>query len=80
MRFLAPYVWPVGTKHFTNAQGTREPIQGFAVGTPSVSGQLRSERSGQGTGRVYTLVYSGQDVAGNSATCSTAVTVPHDRR
>lgn len=66
----------------TSSEGdtTAADIQGFAVGTPSLSGQLRAERSGNGAGRVYTLVYRGQDLAGNSATCSTAVTVPHDQR
>lgn len=55
-------------------------FRGFAVGTPSLSGQLLAERLGDGIGRVYTLVYGGQDLAGNSATCSTTVVVPHDQR
>jgi hypothetical protein len=54
-------------------------IQGFLTGTPSVSGQLRAQRLGSGTGRVYTLTYSGTDRAGNSAPCMTTVSVPHDR-
>jgi hypothetical protein len=55
-------------------------IQGFAPGTPSLTGQLRAERSGAGSGRVYTLLYRGQDAAGNSATCTASVTVPHDQQ
>ncbi len=55
-------------------------IQGFAFGTPATSGQLRAERSGTGTGRVYTLTYKGMDRAGNSATCAATVMVPHDQR
>ena len=55
-------------------------IQGFVVGAPSLSGHLLAERLGDGTGRVYTLIYSGRDLAGNSATCTTTVLVPHDRR
>ena len=53
-------------------------IQGFVVGTSDVSGQLRAERSGLGNGRVYTLTFTGFDVAGNSAQCSIRVSVPHD--
>jgi hypothetical protein len=55
-------------------------IQGFVVGTPATTGELRSERLGTGNGRVYTLTYKGMDVAGNAALCSTTVTVPHDQR
>jgi hypothetical protein len=54
-------------------------IQGFVQGTPSVAGQLRAQRLGSGAGRVYTFIYSGADEAGNSATCTTTVTVPHDQ-
>lgn len=54
-------------------------IQGFVAGTPSVSGQLRAQRLGSGNGRVYTLTYSGLDRAGNPASCTTTVTVPHDQ-
>jgi hypothetical protein len=54
-------------------------IQGFAPGTASTSGQLRAQRLGSGNGRVYTLTYNGTDRAGNSATCSTTVSVPHDQ-
>jgi hypothetical protein len=56
-----------------------DQIQGFVVGTPSTSGFLRAERLSQGPGRVYTLTYTTQDQAGNSASCSAVVTVPHDR-
>jgi hypothetical protein len=54
-------------------------IQGFAIGAASISGRLRAERSGAGRGRVYTLTYTGRDQAGNSATCTATVTVPHNR-
>ena len=54
-------------------------IQGWAIGTASTRGQLRAERLGQGTGRVYTFIYNGKDKAGNSAACSATVTVPHDQ-
>jgi Leucine-rich repeat (LRR) protein len=39
---------------------------------------LRAERSGTGTGRVYTLTYEATDSAGNVGTASVTVTVPHE--
>jgi predicted extracellular nuclease len=41
--------------------------------------QLRAERSGTGTGRVYTITYQAADHYGNSKTGTFAVTVPHDQ-
>lgn len=58
---------------------TPNDIQGFVTGTADTSGQVRAERSGTGTGRVYTLTYQGADQAGNMALCSGMVSVPHDR-
>jgi len=40
--------------------------------------QLRSERSGNGDGRVYTLNYLATDCSGNTAATSVEVRVPHD--
>lgn len=54
-------------------------IQGFVPETPSVLGQFRAQRLGSGNGRVYTLTYVSSDRAGNPATCTTTVTVPHDQ-
>jgi hypothetical protein len=48
-------------------------ISGWSVGTADTSGSLRAERFG-GT-RTYTLVYRGFDSAGNTADCTTTVTV-----
>ncbi len=55
-------------------------VRGWSTGTADTSGQLRAERLGTSTGRIYTLIYQGQDLAGNSGTCTTAVAVPHDQR
>jgi hypothetical protein len=52
-------------------------LQQWESGTPDTQGQLRAERAGNGTGRVYTLSYEGQDQAGNVAACSAIVSVPH---
>jgi len=58
---------------------TTGDIQGFDVGTSDIAGSLRAERAGTGPGRVYTLTYLGRDQAGDESTCTTTVTVPHDR-
>jgi microsomal dipeptidase-like Zn-dependent dipeptidase len=54
-------------------------MEGFWLGSSNTEGELRSERMGKGSGRVYTLGYTGKDMAGNAASCSTTVSVPHDR-
>jgi hypothetical protein len=41
--------------------------------------ELRAERLGNGTGRIYTVTITCKDARGNSATQNTAVTVPHDQ-
>lgn len=41
--------------------------------------RLRSERAGNGDGRVYTITYSASDRAGNRTLASTEVRVPHSR-
>lgn len=54
-------------------------IQGFRVGSDSASGELRAQREGSSPGRIYTLGYTGYDLAGNATDCTTHVTVPHDK-
>jgi hypothetical protein len=41
--------------------------------------RLRAERSGTGTGRVYTIVITATDAAGNSSSKPVHVTVPHNQ-
>jgi len=41
---------------------------------------LRAERSGTGTGRVYTMTVRCTDHSGNSSTATVTVTVPHSQR
>ena len=40
---------------------------------------LRAEREGRGSGRVYSIQVSCRDAAGNTSARTTTVTVPHDR-
>lgn len=40
---------------------------------------LRAEREGEGSGRVYTITIQATDAAGNSSTATTSVSVPHDQ-
>jgi hypothetical protein len=42
--------------------------------------KLRAERSGKGSGRIYTMTYIATDACGNSSeTASTTVTVSHSK-
>jgi hypothetical protein len=59
---------------------TTQDLQGWTTGTADTQGFLRAERAGNGPGRTYMLTYEGADDAGNTATCTTTVRVPHDQR
>ncbi len=56
---------------------TTDDIQGASFGTDDREFQLRSERSGKGQGRVYTITYSATDASGNTTVRQATVTVPH---
>jgi hypothetical protein len=53
-------------------------IQDWATGGADTSGLLRAERFT--SDRSYTLTYEGRDLAGNTATCMTTVTVPKNQK
>ena len=64
-----------------------EPVDGLGDGDTSPdavlqgsSVLLRSERAGNGTGRVYAAAFMAQDASGATCTGSVTVCVPHDRR
>ncbi|MGE0041499.1 MAG: membrane dipeptidase [Vicinamibacterales bacterium] len=63
----------------SNEPGAGGDIAGFTVPGVAVTGALRATRRGNGAGRIYTLGYTGTDLAGNSASCATVVAVPHDQ-
>jgi hypothetical protein len=66
---------------------SNEPVNGLGDGdtapdwviTGALTLQLRAERSGTGTGRVYTVQVSCVDDAGNVATATVGVSVVHDQ-
>ncbi len=65
---------------------SNEPIDGPGDGdteadweiTGELTVNLRAERAGVGTGRIYTLHIECTDASGNTATATVTVTVPHD--
>ncbi len=66
---------------------SNEPVDGNGDGNTSPDWlisedgklQLRAERSGGGSGRIYTITVEATDEAGNSTTGTTEVTVPHSK-
>jgi hypothetical protein len=60
--------------------GRGPDIQGAEFGTGDLEFLLRAERSGKGTGRIYTVTYRATDLAGNTTVESAEVRVPHDRK
>jgi len=58
---------------------TESDIQDATFNTDDRSFSLRAERSGNGTGRVYTITYKVVDEACNETIATATVTVPHDQ-
>ena len=55
-----------------------EPV--IDQGNGTIALQLRSERSGSGSGRVYTIAITATDGSGNSSEALVEIIVPHDKR
>ena len=73
-----------------NGSGQPDPQQGPDVvpGSPGMgpdsapvqtTAQVRAERSGRGSGRVYTLTVRCSETDGDSGTADITVSVPHDQ-
>jgi hypothetical protein len=64
---------------------SNEPVNGTGDGNTSPDWEiinnnlvkLRAERSGNGTGRIYTITVTATDAAGNQSSATTEVRVPH---
>jgi hypothetical protein len=75
---------PTPTCHII-AVSSNEPVNGRGDGNTAPDWQitgpstvnLRAERAGNGSGRVYTVTAACQDASGNTAQGTTTVTVPH---
>jgi len=60
--------------------GNTEPdIVGASTGTADTEFQLRSERMGPRSGRIYTIVYTASDNCGNTDVAEVEVRVEHDQ-
>lgn len=59
---------------------TSPDIVGASTGTADTAFQLRSERMGPGSGRVYTILYTASDNCGNTAQAAVEVHVGHDQK
>lgn len=94
-RMVAITVNAVATDDVSSTVTTRvvsvtsnEPDNGLGDGdtpgdierTGAMSLNLRAERGGKGSGRVYTIVVEAADEAGNKTTAQVHVLVPHSRR
>lgn len=72
----------------TLSVASNEPINGLGDGDTAPDWivvnnrlvQLRSERSGTGSGRIYTITITATDCAGQSGSATVTVTVPHDQK
>lgn len=69
----------VSTNEAVNGLGDGDSAPDWAITGP-LSVQLRAERAGAGSGRIYTLRVQCQDAYGNTASASTTVTVPQSRK
>jgi hypothetical protein len=58
---------------------TSDDVQGASFGTDDREFLLRAERTGRGTGRIYTVTYEATDASGNLTDATAEVTVSHDQ-
>jgi dipeptidyl aminopeptidase/acylaminoacyl peptidase len=84
--FCGPITTPALTSVTSNepenglGDGNTAPdIMGTNLGTEDFMFKVRAERSGTGTGRIYTVIYSATDPSGNVGEGSAEIKVPHDR-
>ncbi len=68
----------VTSDEIENGNGDGNTLNDIVIAANCKSVQLRSEREGNGNGRVYTIFFSVTDAAGNIGTGTTKVVVPHN--
>jgi len=68
----------VSSNELDNAQGDGNTAPDWEI-TGDLTVNLRAERSGKGTGRIYTITVRCTDEAGNTTEQQIVVTVPHDQ-
>ena len=62
-----------------NGNGDGNTLNDIVIAANCRSVQLRSEREGNGNGRVYTITFKVTDTSGNVTTTTAKVTVPHSQ-
>src|SRR4030095_16279208 len=70
------FISQVTSDEVENGNGDGNTLNDIVIAPGCKSVQLRSERSGNGNGRVYTITFKVVDAAGNTATATAKVTVP----
>jgi hypothetical protein len=70
------FISKVTSDETENGNGDGNTLNDIVIAPDCKSVQLRSERSGNGNGRVYTITFKVIDAAGNVATATAKVTVP----
>jgi hypothetical protein len=66
----------VTSDELENGSGDGNTLNDIVIAADCQSVQLRSERVGEGNGRVYTITFEVTDASGNVATATAKVTVP----
>ena len=63
----------------TSNEDSENDIQDAEYGTFDTNFKLRAKREGNGTGRIYTIMYTVTDQAGNVTVGTVTIDVPHDK-
>lgn len=69
----------VTSDELENSGGDGNTLNDIVIAANCKSVQLRSERDGDGDGRVYTITFKVTDASGNVGTATAKVTVPHSQ-
>src|SRR3989339_86776 len=64
----------------TSNEDISDDVENAEYGTADLTFDLRAQRDGKGTGRIYTVLYTATDASGNTAVATATVKVPHDVR